>query len=69
MRTGVYRGSQEELTPLRIDWPSVIPTVFAAALLLVRPGAAECLVSKGWGDHLLNPDSIRIIEGWNGPPV
>lgn len=69
MRTGVYRGSQEELTPLRIDWPSVIPTVFAAALLLVRPGAAERLVSKGWGDHLLNPESIRIIEGWNGPPV
>lgn len=68
-RTGVYQGSEEELTPLRIDWPSVIPTVFAAALLLIRPGTAEQLVSRGWGAHLLTPESIRIIGGWNGPPA
>ncbi len=69
MRTGVYERSEEELTPLRIDWPSVIPTVFAAAWLLIRPGAAEQLASGGWGGHLLNSESIRIIGGWNGPPA
>ncbi|WP_366007118.1 hypothetical protein [Nitrobacter sp.] len=69
MRTGIYEGSEEELTPLRIDWPSVIPTVVAAAWLLIRPKAAEQLANKGWGSHLLNSESIRIIEGWNGSPA
>lgn len=68
-RTGIYRGSEEELTPLRIDGPSVIPTLFAAAWLLIRPRAVEQLASRGWGAHLLNPESIRIIEGWNGQPA
>lgn len=68
-RTGIYRGSEEELTPLRIDWPSVIPTLFAAAWLLIRPKAAEQLASRGWGAHLLNPESIPMIGGWNGPPA
>jgi predicted ATP-grasp superfamily ATP-dependent carboligase len=68
-RTGIYRGSEEELTPLRIDWPSVIPTLFAATWLLIRPRAAEQLASRGWGAHLLNPESIRMIGGWNGPPA
>jgi hypothetical protein len=69
MRTGVYQCSEEELTPLRIDWPSVIPTVFAAAWLLIRPRAAEQLANRGWGDHLLNSESIRTIESWNGSPA
>jgi predicted ATP-grasp superfamily ATP-dependent carboligase len=68
-RTGVYQYSEEELTPLRIDSPSVIPTVFTAAWLLIQPGAAEQLANRGWGDHLLNSESIRIIEGWNGSPA
>ncbi len=68
-RTDVYRCSEEELTPLRIDWPSVIPTVFAAAWLLIRPGAAEQLASSGWGAHLLNSESIRIIGAWKSPPA
>lgn len=68
-RTGIYRCSEEELTPLRIDWPSVIPTLFAAAWLLIRPRAAEQLASRGWGAHLLNPESIRIIGDWDGPPA
>jgi predicted ATP-grasp superfamily ATP-dependent carboligase len=68
-RTGIYRCSEEELTPLRVDWPSVIPTLFAAAWLLIRPRVAEQLASRGWGTHLLNSESIRIIGRWNGPPA
>jgi hypothetical protein len=66
-KRGVYRGSREELTPLRADWPSVVPTLGAAAWLLVRPGAAAHMARSGWGDHLLNPETIRTIEGWIGP--
>jgi predicted ATP-grasp superfamily ATP-dependent carboligase len=68
-RTGIYRCSQEELTPLRIDWPSVTPVLFTAACLLIRPGAAQQLANKGWGRHLLNPESIRIIGSWNATPT
>lgn len=66
LKRGVYRGSREELTPLRADWPSVVPAIVAAAWLLFRPDAAAPMARKGWGDHLLNPETIRSIEGWNG---
>lgn len=57
-----YSGSCEELTPLRWDWPSVIPTIFAALWLLARPRAAQDMIAKGWGAHLLSADSIRVIR-------
>jgi len=60
--SGPYRGSQEELTPLRWDWPSVAPTVVLAHWLLANPGAAETMAGKRWGDHLLNPESVRLIR-------
>jgi predicted ATP-grasp superfamily ATP-dependent carboligase len=65
-RAGIYRNSQEELTPLRMDWPSVVPTLIAAAWLLIRPKAAERMSRAGWGAHLLTPESVRIIGSWNG---
>jgi hypothetical protein len=30
--------------------------------LLVRPASADYLSKKGWGSHLLNPESIRKIR-------
>lgn len=63
-RTGVYRRSQEELTPLRLDWPSIAPTAIAAVWLLIRPKAAPRMARAGWGSHLLTPDSVRVIGAW-----
>ncbi|MEE4236967.1 MAG: ATP-grasp domain-containing protein [Anderseniella sp.] len=60
---GAYRHSQEELTPWRYDRLSIVPVVMAALLLLIRPAAAYDLPRRGWGKHLLTPQSIRIIEG------
>jgi len=67
---GAYRASREELTPVRWDWLSVIPLIVAALWLLVRPAAAHDLPKKGWGPHLLNPESIRKIRalGAHGSP-
>jgi predicted ATP-grasp superfamily ATP-dependent carboligase len=59
---GVYRESHEELTPVRWDWLSAIPLIVAAFSLLMRPAAAYCLPKKGWGSHLLTPESIRKIR-------
>jgi predicted ATP-grasp superfamily ATP-dependent carboligase len=59
---GAYRESREELTPVRFDWLSTIPLIVTALWLLVRPSAASYLSEKGWGSHLLSPESIRKIR-------
>ena len=68
---GAYRDSREELTPVRWDWMSIIPLIVTALWLLVRPSAAIYLPEKGWGSHLLNPESIRKIRnlGWPSGPA
>jgi hypothetical protein len=44
--------------------------IVAVLWLLVRPAAAYDLPKKGWGSHLLNPESIRKIRalGAHGSP-
>jgi hypothetical protein len=59
---GAYAGSVEELTPLWMDWISVVPLAATAIALLWRPKLAATLARKGWGAHLLDLDSIRTIE-------
>jgi predicted ATP-grasp superfamily ATP-dependent carboligase len=66
---GRYAGSQEELTPLRWDWPSVIPLWGAAVWLAIKPAAAQDMHRKGWGRHLLNPESIRRIRNLTVEPT
>jgi predicted ATP-grasp superfamily ATP-dependent carboligase len=63
---GPYRESREELTPARLDWPSVLPLVAAAAWLVIDPGAARSLPRTGWGAHLLGPSAMRKIDGGLG---
>ena len=61
-KRGPYAASREELTPLRLDWMSVLPAIITALWLLVDPRAAQYLPRRGWGSHLLNPQSIRKIR-------
>lgn len=67
-KRGPYAGSLEELTPVRLDWPSVTPTLMTALWLLANPRAAFYLPRRGWGSHLLNPASIRAIQAMGSPP-
>jgi hypothetical protein len=62
LHRGAYAGSFEELTPLRWDWPSAVPVLAALVLLLADPKHALTLPATGWGTHLLNPETIRIIR-------
>jgi predicted ATP-grasp superfamily ATP-dependent carboligase len=57
-----YRGSSEELTPLRADWLSALPLASATLALIAFPGASKILPKKGWGAGLLTPESIRTIR-------
>ncbi len=59
---GLYSASREELTPVVLDWPSIVPLFVAALWLLAKPGAAHTMPKKGWGAHLLNTQSIRLIQ-------
>lgn len=61
-RRGAYAGSVEELTPLRLDWISAVPLAMTAILLVASPSLAKRLATGGWGAHLLDADSIRLIE-------
>ena len=60
-RSGAYADSTEELTPLRLDWISVVPLAIMALALLLQPRWGATLEKKGWGAHLLDLDSIAII--------
>jgi predicted ATP-grasp superfamily ATP-dependent carboligase len=59
---GPYAGSVEELTPVRTDWLSFIPPTATALWLMATPAAAHYLPSKGWGSHLLTPQTISTIR-------
>jgi hypothetical protein len=61
-RRGHYAGSVEELTPVRRDWPSAVPLVATALLLMASPRLAGRLQGEGWGSHLLDADAIATIE-------
>ena len=58
---GDYAGSAEELTPVRQDWISIVPLLAVVITLLFRPKLAATMAQKGWGAHLLDLDSIRLI--------
>ena len=59
---GSYAESAEELTPLRLDWIGAVPLTLMAISLLVVPKCAITLARDGWGSHLLDVSSIRLIE-------
>jgi predicted ATP-grasp superfamily ATP-dependent carboligase len=57
-----YAGSQEELTPVTVDWMSFVPPTVTALWLLASPRAAHTLPKRGWGAQLLTPQTIRTIK-------
>jgi predicted ATP-grasp superfamily ATP-dependent carboligase len=60
--TGPYAGSTEELTPVRLDWISAVPLAMIAIALLATPKSALTMARGGWGAHLLDLGSMRLIE-------
>jgi len=60
---GPYAGSSEELTPVGLDWLSAVPLAITVGVLLASPPFAIKLARGGFGPHLLDAGSIRVIEG------
>lgn len=61
-RSRPYAESDEEMTPVGLDWLSAVPLTMTALLLLAQPHAANKLARGGFGTHLLSRESIRQIE-------
>jgi hypothetical protein len=61
--SGPYAGSAEELTPVEADWIGAVPLAVTGAWLLASPKSALKLARGGFGAHLLDLASIRVIEG------
>jgi len=56
---GPYRGSAEELTPVRGDLRAALPVLAAAAVMLVRPALWRRIASASVADYALTP------AGWD----
>jgi predicted ATP-grasp superfamily ATP-dependent carboligase len=63
--SGPYADSTEELTPVRLDWISAVPVAMIVLSLLIAPKLAVPLARGGWGAHLLDLKSVRLIESEN----
>jgi predicted ATP-grasp superfamily ATP-dependent carboligase len=59
---GDYRGSVEELTPLRGDWRSAIPSVAAAAATLVHPPLWRSFASNATTNYALSPAGWQMLR-------
>ena len=59
---GVYAGSKEELTPVRLDGFCAVPLAITVLALLASPKLAHPLAKSGWGRHLLGPRTIEMID-------
>jgi hypothetical protein len=55
-------GAGMELKPVRLDWISAVPLAMTALFLLAAPKLAATLARRGWGAHLLDVESVRLIE-------
>ena len=59
---GPMPAAREELTPVRLDWISAVPLAMTVVFLLASPKFAVKLARGGFGAHLLDLKSIRMIE-------
>jgi hypothetical protein len=50
---------------VRLDWISAVPLAMIAISLLIAPKLAVTLARRGWGAHLLDLGSIKLIESEN----
>ncbi len=60
-RDGDYRGSAEELTPLRGDPRAVLPSAVAVTAMLVHPPAWRFFAANATTNYALSPDGWRDL--------
>jgi predicted ATP-grasp superfamily ATP-dependent carboligase len=61
-----FAGSQEDLTPIRIDPPSLIPLGVVSGQLLLNPHAAHHIATGAIKSYSLNATAVETIMSLNG---
>jgi len=61
-RTGQFAGSVEELTPVRLDWPSAFPLALVAIWMLAKPSAARQTSRTYASSHQLSSSATKVIR-------
>jgi hypothetical protein len=61
MGRGVYSGSKEDLTPIRLDPFSLVPLIVVLAQLLFDPSFAHRLSGQTVADYSLTPKAVETI--------
>lgn len=61
-KLGDYHHSEEDLTPIRKDWPSVIPLLVVFFTLLLRPASSKLLSAKTVNRYSLGTRAVSIIN-------
>ena len=62
---GIFAGSKEDLTPVRIDPPSLIPLAVVSGQLLLRPRSAHHIATSAINAYSLNAKTIETIMAFN----
>jgi hypothetical protein len=62
---GPYRGSEEELTPLRHDWRGTTPTIAATLLCLAHPAIQQRVARDATSAYALGPAAwATLLDSW-----
>jgi hypothetical protein len=61
---GDYRGSTEELTPVRHDLQAAIPVIMAVAATIIRPASGRWFTSGSVASYSLSPTGWRQLRGY-----
>jgi hypothetical protein len=59
LHLGPYRHSHERLTPFLHDAPCVIPLAFAAARVMLNPGAAQRMAGSAVSAYAMTPEAVE----------
>ena len=62
---GIFAGSKEDLTPVQIDPPSLIPLIAVSGQLLLRPQSAHHIATGAVNAYSLNAKTIDTIMALN----
>jgi hypothetical protein len=63
---GIFAGSREDLTPVRIDPLSLIPLSVVTGQLLLRPRAAHHIATGAVNAYSLTAATIETIMAFDG---
>jgi predicted ATP-grasp superfamily ATP-dependent carboligase len=60
---GIYQNSEDELTRPREDYLSLLPLMFVAGRLLVRPASANKMIRAAVSHYALTQEAVSRIRG------